>query len=108
VLFLVTLLFAPLVQAIPSAATAPALILVGCLMMGGLTEVEWSDPLVGLPAFLTLIVIPLTYSIANGLAFGITSYVALQVLSGKARKQDWMLYVLAALFALRFAYVARA
>jgi AGZA family xanthine/uracil permease-like MFS transporter len=108
ILFLCTLFFAPLVQAIPSAATAPALILVGCLMMGGMGEIEWSNPRIGLPAFLTLITIPLTYSIANGLAFGITSHVALQLLSGKARRQDWLLYVLAVLFVLRFAYLAHA
>ena len=106
VLFLCTLFFAPLVQAIPASATAPALILVGGLMMSGLADVEWTDPLVGLPAFLTLIMIPLTYSIANGLAFGITSYVALQLLAGKARRQDWLLYLLATLFLLRFAYLA--
>jgi AGZA family xanthine/uracil permease-like MFS transporter len=106
VLFLCTLFFAPLVQAIPASATAPALILVGGLMMSGLGDVEWTDPLIGLPAFLTLVMIPLTYSIANGLAFGITSYVALQFLAGKARKQDWLLYLLAALFVLRFAYLA--
>ena len=106
VLFLCTLFFAPLVQAIPASATAPALILVGGLMMSGLGDVEWTDPLIGLPAFLTLIMIPLTYSIANGLAFGITSYVALQLLAGKGRKQDWLLYLLAALFVLRFAYLA--
>jgi AGZA family xanthine/uracil permease-like MFS transporter len=108
VLFLVTLFFAPMVQVIPTAATAPALILVGCLMLAGVGEIEWSNPLVGLPAFLTLITIPLTFSIANGLAFGIVSYVALQLLSGKGRKQDWLLYVLAALFATRFAYLAQA
>ena len=107
-LFLVTLFFAPLVQAIPAAATAPALILVGCLMMGGLADVDWSDLQVGLPAFLTLIMIPLTYSIANGLAFGICSHVALQLLSGRVRKNDWLLYILAALFVLRFAYLAQA
>ncbi len=106
VLFLLCLLFAPLIQAVPTAATAPALILVGALMMGGLTEIEWSDVRTGLPAFLTLIMIPLTYSIANGLAFGITSYVALQILSGKIRKRDWLLYVLAVLFIIRFAYLA--
>jgi AGZA family xanthine/uracil permease-like MFS transporter len=107
-LFLLTLFFAPLVQVIPTAATAPALILVGGLMMAGVSEIEWSSPLIGLPAFVTLITIPLTFSIANGLAFGITSYVALQLLAGKARKQDWLLYVLAALFVVRFAYLAAA
>lgn len=105
-LFLLCLFFAPLIQAVPTAATAPALILVGALMMGGLTDIDWSDIRTGLPAFLTLIMIPLTYSIANGLAFGITSYVALQVLSGNIRKRDWLLYVLAVLFIIRFAYLA--
>lgn len=105
-LFLLCLFFAPLIQAVPTAATAPALILVGALMMGGLAEIEWGDVRTGLPAFLTLIMIPLTYSIANGLAFGITSHVILQVLSGNARKKDWLLYVLAVLFVIRFAYLA--
>ncbi len=106
VLFLLCLFFAPLIQAVPTAATAPSLILVGALMMSGLAEIEWSDIRTGLPAFLTLIMIPLTYSIANGLAFGITSYVALQILSGNIRKGDWLLYVLAVLFVVRFAYLA--
>ena len=106
VLFLLCLFVAPLIQAVPTAATAPALILVGALMMGGLAEVEWSDIRTGLPAFLTLILIPLTYSIANGLAFGITGYVTLQILSGNIRKGDWLLYVLAVLFVIRFAYLA--
>lgn len=105
-LFLVTLFFAPLVQAIPAAATAPVLIIIGSLMMGSLGEVAWDDPAVGIPAFLTLITIPLTYSIANGLAFGITSHAALQVLSGKASRRDWLLYILAVLFVIRFIYLA--
>ncbi len=105
-LFLLCLFFAPLIQAVPTAATAPALILVGALMMGGLADIDWSDIRTGLPAFLTLIMIPLTYSIANGLAFGITSHVALQILSGNLRKRDWLLYVLAVLFIIRFAYLA--
>jgi AGZA family xanthine/uracil permease-like MFS transporter len=106
-LFLITLLFAPLVQAIPSAATAPALILVGALMMGAIVEVDWSDPGVAIPAFLTVIVIPLTYSIANGLAFGITSFAALKLLRGQARRSDWLLFLLAALFVVRFVYLAK-
>jgi AGZA family xanthine/uracil permease-like MFS transporter len=107
ILFLVAMVFAPLVQAIPSAATAPALILVGALMIGALTEVDWSDPGVAIPAFLTVIVIPLSYSIANGLAFGITSYTILTLLRGKARPRDWLLFVLSALFVLRFVYLAK-
>jgi AGZA family xanthine/uracil permease-like MFS transporter len=107
ILFLVTLFFAPLVQAIPAAATAPALILVGALMVGSLVDVDWADPTVAIPAFLTLITIPLTFSIANGLAFGITSYAVLRLLTGKITKADWLLLVLAALFVLRFVYLAK-
>jgi AGZA family xanthine/uracil permease-like MFS transporter len=106
-LFLLTLLFAPLVQAIPAAATAPALILVGAMMMGALTEVEWFDPIEAIPAFLTLIMIPLSFSIANGLAFGIVSHAVLTLVTGRARRKDWLLFVLAALFVLRFIYLSK-
>jgi AGZA family xanthine/uracil permease-like MFS transporter len=105
-LFLLTLFFAPLVQAIPAAATAPALVLVGALMMGSLAEVEWADPGAAIPAFLTVIMIPLTYSIANGLAFGITSHAILKLVRGQARFSDWLAYVLAALCIVRFIYLA--
>jgi AGZA family xanthine/uracil permease-like MFS transporter len=106
-LFLATLAFAPLVQVIPAAATAPALILVGALMIGAVSEVDWTDPTLAIPAFLILITIPLTYSIANGLAFGITSYAVLALLTGKARAKDWLMYVLAVLFIVRFIYLAK-
>ncbi len=105
-LFFCTLFFAPLVQAIPAAATAPALILVGALMMGALAEVDWADPGAAIPAFLTVIMIPLTYSIANGLAFGITSHAVLKLVRGQARLRDWLVYVLAALCIVRFIYLA--
>jgi AGZA family xanthine/uracil permease-like MFS transporter len=107
ILFLITLLFAPLVQAIPSAATAPALILVGAMMVGALIEVDWADPGVAIPAFLTMITIPLTFSIANGLAFGITSFAVLKLVRGQARRGDWLLFVLAALFVARFIYLTK-
>jgi adenine/guanine/hypoxanthine permease len=106
VLFLCTLFFAPLVQAIPTAATAPALVLVGALMMGALAEVEWGDPAAAIPAFLTVIMIPLTYSIANGLAFGITSHAILKLVRGEAHREDWLVYLLAALCIGRFIYLA--
>jgi AGZA family xanthine/uracil permease-like MFS transporter len=106
ILFLATLFFAPLVQAIPTAATAPALILIGALMMGALAEVDWSDPAAAIPAFLTVITIPLTYSIANGLAFGITSHAILKLVRGEARPRDWLVYVLAVLCVARFVYLA--
>ena len=105
ILFLCTLFFAPIVQAIPAVATAPALILVGALMMGALTEVEWSDPVAAVPAFLTVIIIPLSYSIANGLAFGITSYAMLKLVRGQARASDWLVYLLAVLCVARFIYL---
>lgn len=105
-LFLVALLVSPLVQAIPTAAAAPALILVGSMMLSGLGAVDWGDPVEAIPAFLTLIAIPLTFSIANGLAFGVVSYAALKLVSGRARRDDWLLYGLAVLFVARFAYMA--
>jgi AGZA family xanthine/uracil permease-like MFS transporter len=106
VLFLGTLVFAPVVQAIPAAATAPALILVGALMMGALAEIEWSDPGQAIPAFLTVVITPLSYSITNGLAFGITSYALLKLIRGQARPADWLVFLLAALCVLRFIYLA--
>jgi len=106
ILFLCTLFFAPLVQAIPVSATAPALILVGGMMMGALTEVDWAEPTEAIPAFLTVIMVPLSYSIANGLAFGITSHAILRLARGRASWSDWLVYVLAALFIARFIYLA--
>ncbi len=104
-LFVVALFVAPLVGAIPTAATSPALIIVGGLMLSSISEIPWSDPLVAFPAFLTLVTIPLTYSIANGLSFGIIAFAVLRIFSGRFRWQDWLLYVLAALFLLRFFYM---
>jgi adenine/guanine/hypoxanthine permease len=106
-LFVVALFVAPLVASIPLAATAPALILVGALMISAVTEIEWEDPMIAVPAFLTLITIPLTFSIANGLAFGITAFAALRLLRGQATRKDWMLFVLAGLFVLRFIYMGK-
>ena len=108
ILFLITLFIAPYVQLIPAAATAPALILVGGMMIAPLAETDWADPVVAIPAFLTLTIIPLTFSIANGLAFGIVSYAGLKVLKGGLKREDIALYVLAALFIARFAWTAAA
>ncbi|PZQ58397.1 MAG: guanine permease [Phenylobacterium zucineum] len=105
-LFLAVMLVAPWAQVIPAAATAPALILVGGMMMGPLTEIDWDDPVVAIPAFLTLISIPLTFSIANGLAFGVIAYAILKVASRRTSKGDWLLFALAALFVARFVYMA--
>jgi AGZA family xanthine/uracil permease-like MFS transporter len=104
-LFLGAIAAAPFIGIVPSAATAPALILVGSLMLASITEIHWHEPLVAVPAFLTLILIPFTYSIANGLGFGIIAWAILHLFAGKARRQDWLLYLLAALFLARFIYL---
>ena len=104
-LFLAAVGAAPFVGVVPSAATAPAFILVGSLMLATITEIRWHEPLVAVPAFLTLILIPLTYSIANGLGFGIIAWAVLHLATGNARKQDWLLYILAVLFLFRFIYL---
>jgi len=105
-LFLATLFVAPWAQVIPAAATAPALILVGAMMMQPLTEIDWDDPVVAIPAFLTLVTIPLTFSIANGLAFGVIAYSLLKLAARRVARADWLLFALAALFVARFVYMA--
>jgi AGZA family xanthine/uracil permease-like MFS transporter len=104
-LFLAAMGAAPFAAIVPAAATAPALILVGWMMLAAVTELNWRDPLVALPAFLTMILIPLTYSIANGLGVGIIAWAVLHLVTGKLRRQDWLLCVLAVLFILRFIYL---
>lgn len=106
-LFLAALFVAPAVGAIPTAATAPARIVVGSLMVGPVAEIGWHDPEIGIPSFLTMMAIPLTYSIANGLAFGFTAFTLLKLLRGKFREVSWFVYVLTALFIARFVYLAR-
>jgi AGZA family xanthine/uracil permease-like MFS transporter len=105
-LFLATLFVAPYAQIIPLAATAPALIVVGGLMLLPLTEVQWEDPLAAIPAFLTVAMIPFTFSIANGLAFGITAHALLKLVRGTIERKDWFLLVLALIFVARFVWLA--
>jgi AGZA family xanthine/uracil permease-like MFS transporter len=105
-LFVVALFLAPVVGVIPAAATAPALIVVGSMMVSVVGEIAWHDPEVAIPAFLTMMTIPLTFSIANGLAFGFTAYSLLKIVRGKFREVNWFVYLLTALFVLRFVYVA--
>lgn len=107
-LFLAAMFVAPYAQFVPLAATAPALILVGGLMLLPLAEVDWADPMVAIPAFLTVAMIPLTFSIANGLAFGLTAHAALKALRGRLTRSDGLLVVLAALFVFRFVWLAQA
>jgi AGZA family xanthine/uracil permease-like MFS transporter len=107
ILFGVALFVAPLVGAVPASATAPALIVVGSLMLSSIGEIAWKDVSVAIPAFLTLITIPLTFSIANGLAFGFTAFALLRLLRGEFRRTHWLVWLLAALFIARFFYLGR-
>jgi adenine/guanine/hypoxanthine permease len=106
VLFLLAIFVAPVVGAIPDFATAPALILVGALMVAGAARIEWDEPRIAIPSFLTIITIPLTYSIATGLSFGLISFAGLELATGRGRREHWMLYLLAVLFLLRFVYIS--
>jgi len=104
-LFLLAMLAAPYAQLVPLAATAPALILVGGLMMAPLVDIAWDDPEAAIPAFLTVAMIPLTFSIANGLAFGITAFALLKLVRGRITWTDWLLLVISALFVARFVWL---
>jgi AGZA family xanthine/uracil permease-like MFS transporter len=108
VLFLLAIFAAPYAQLVPVAATAPALIVVGGLMLLPLAEIAWEDPAVAIPAFLTVALIPLTFSIANGLAFGITAHALFKLARGRATAADWFMFTLAALFVARFAWMSAA
>jgi adenine/guanine/hypoxanthine permease len=103
VLFLVTILFAPLVRVIPSEAAVPALVLVGFLMMQQVTDIDWRDVEIAIPAFLTIVLMPFTYSITVGIGAGFLAYVLIKVVLGKASALHPLLWVVAALFVVYFA-----
>ncbi|WP_017668909.1 NCS2 family permease [Sandarakinorhabdus sp. AAP62] len=107
-LFLAAMLVAPYAGLVPLAAAAPALIVVGALMLAPLAEVDWDDALTAIPAFLTVILIPLTFSIANGLAFGLVAHALLKLGRGQASAKDWFLFTLGALFVARFVWMSAA
>lgn len=102
-LFLVSLFFSPLLTVITSAVTAPALIIVGSLMCSSLKEIEWERSEIAIPSFLTILLMPLTYSIGEGIACGFLTYVILMIFKGKAKKVHPVMYVLALLFVIYFA-----
>ncbi len=104
-LFLAAMFCAPLVAAIPSYATAPALILVGALMCGSVARVRWDDFSDAFPAFLTIIATPLTFSIATGLSLGLLSFTFIKVGTGKYREISPLIWVLSVLFLLRYAFL---
>jgi len=107
ILFLVALFAVPVVGVIPAAATAPALILVGSLMISHAAEIQWNEAETAIPAFLTIIAIPLSFSIANGLAFGFIAFTLLKVARGKAMQVGWLVYLLTGLFIVRFIYLGK-
>jgi AGZA family xanthine/uracil permease-like MFS transporter len=104
-LFLAAMFSAPLVTAIPAYATAPALILVGALMCGAIARVRWGDFTDAFPAFLTLVATPLTFSIATGLSLGLLSFTFIKVGAGRYREISPLIWVLSALFLLRYAFL---
>lgn len=103
--FAVCLFLSPVANIIPSVATAPALVFVGVLMLKNFSKVDMNDMRSAVPAFLTLVMMPLTYSIANGIGIGAISYVLISLFTGKYSKNDIIITVIAALFAVRFALV---
>ena len=103
--FIACLFLTPLATIIPTCATAPALIYIGVLMLKGFAKVDMEDITSAIPAFLALVMMPLTYSISNGIAIGAISYVLLRLFTGKYQKKDIVITVVAVLFALRFALV---
>jgi adenine/guanine/hypoxanthine permease len=105
-LFFISMFCAPIVAAIPSYATSPALILVGALMCSSVARVNWSDFTDAVPAFLTLIATPLTFSIATGLSMGLLSFTFLKLCTGRRREISPLIWVLSALFFLRYAFLA--
>jgi len=107
-LFLLALVLAPLATLIPNAATAPALIIVGLLMVSAIKEIDFEDFTEGLPAFMCIIMMPFTYSIANGVAAGIIFYTLLKVITGKAKKVHWMMYLLFVLVVVRYLFLTEA
>ena len=103
--FALALLFAPVFLAIPSAATAPALIIVGMMMMSPVMKIKWDDYTEAIPAFITLIMMPLSYSISDGILIGMISYVLLNACCGRFSKITITMWVLAVLFILRYIFI---
>jgi adenine/guanine/hypoxanthine permease len=105
-LFLLAMFCSPLAAAIPGYATAPALIVVGALMTESIGRVQWADFTESIPAFVTLLATPLTFSIATGLSLGLISYTLVKIAAGKFREVSIVIWILTALFILRYVYLA--
>ncbi|GAB2490075.1 MAG: NCS2 family permease [Comamonas sp.] len=105
VLFLACLFIAPLAGVVPAYATAPALLFVACLMLRELTEIDWNETTEAIPAVITALMMPFTYSIANGLAFGFITYAAIKLLTGRVKEVHWMVWVIGGVFLFKFIYI---
>jgi AGZA family xanthine/uracil permease-like MFS transporter len=104
-LFLVAIFLSPIFIAIPGFATAPALIFVGFLMIGAVKDIHFDDLTEAIPAYLALIAMPILYSISDGIAIGVVSYVIINLVCGKAKKITPLMYVLAVLFVLKYIFL---
>ena len=104
-LFLISIFFAPIFKAIPGFATAPALIFVGFLMISAIVKIDFEDLTEAIPAYLCLIAMPLMYSIAEGIAIGVISYVIINLICGKAKKITPLMYILAVLFVCKYIFL---
>jgi AGZA family xanthine/uracil permease-like MFS transporter len=93
---------APLPGVVPSEATAPVLVIVGYFMMGIVKDIDWRDPGIGIPALLTMIVMPFTFSITNGVGAGFVAYTVIQVLRGRWKEVHWLMYLVSAIFVWYF------
>ena len=105
VCFALAMFFAPLFTAIPGSAVCPALVIVGLFMLSPIKDIPLDDMSEAIPAYLTMILMPVTYSISNGILLGLISYVVLNLCSGKAKKVSWFMAVLAVLFVLKFIFL---
>jgi AGZA family xanthine/uracil permease-like MFS transporter len=105
VLFLACLFIAPLAGAVPAYATAPALLYVSCLMLRELSDIDWDDTTESVPAVITALMMPFTYSIANGVAFGFITYAGLKLFTGRAKQVPVIIWIIAAIFLFKFFYL---
>jgi AGZA family xanthine/uracil permease-like MFS transporter len=101
-LFLLCLFISPIAGMIPPEATAPVLVIIGYFMMTIVKDINWSDPGVGIPALLTMVMMPFTFSITNGVGAGFLSYTVIAVLRGRFRDVHWLMYVISIVFAWYF------
>jgi AGZA family xanthine/uracil permease-like MFS transporter len=105
ILFLACLFIAPLAGAVPAYATAPALFYVSCLMLRELVDIDWDDTTESVPAVITALMMPFTYSIANGVAFGFIAYAGLKLFTGRAKQVKLVIWIIAAIFLFKFIYL---